>query len=72
MKNSITTLIKINVKAIDEIVRSSLLSDSFPANDETKTTARGVASKNSPVKRASYPKSFCKCKFNIYDAINKR
>ena len=57
MKNRMTTLIKINVKAMDEIVRSSLLSDSFPANDETNTTARGVASKNSPVKRASYPKA---------------
>ena len=65
MKNSSTTLTKMNVKAIDEIMRSSLLSESFPANDETNTTARGVASKNSPVKRASYPKAFCKKKFNI-------
>ena len=44
MKNSSTTLTKMNVKAMDEIVRSSLLSESFPANDETNTTARGVAS----------------------------
>ena len=39
MKNRITTSTRINVKAIDEIVRSSLLSDSFQANDETSTTA---------------------------------
>ena len=30
----------------------------------------GVASKNSPVKRASYPKAFCRYKFNMYDAMN--
>ena len=60
MKNRIITLIKININAMDEIVRSSLLSESFPANDETNTTARGVASKNNPVKRASYPKASCK------------
>ena len=57
MKNSSTTLTKMNVKAMDEIVRSSLLSESFPANDETNTTARGVASKNSPVKRAYFLKA---------------
>ena len=60
MKNRIITLIKINVNAMDEIVRSSILSESFPANDETNTTARGVASKNNPVKRVSYPKVSCK------------
>ena len=70
MKNRMTTSARINVSATDEIMRSSLLSDSFPANDETNTTASGVARKNSPVKRASYHKSFCRYRFNMYDAIN--
>ena len=48
------------INAMEDMMRSSTLSDNFPANEETNTTARGVASKNNPVKRASYPKTFCK------------
>ena len=70
MKNRMTPFIRINVNATDEIMRSSILSDRFPANDETNTTASGVASRNIPVKRASYPKTSCKYKFNMYEAIN--
>ena len=60
MKNNKITFIKIKVNAIEEIVRSSLSSDNLPANADMNNTARGVASKNNPVKRVSYPKPYCK------------
>ena len=49
MKNNKQTSIKININATEDNIRSSILSDNFPANMETNTTAIGVVSKNNPV-----------------------